>query len=341
MSRPIWVTEAEVVDLLDLPGAIDVLGRGLPGEARGEGVSSSKAHAAWDEGGGHAALHAVGGALPHDQLAGMKTWAHTPGGACPLLVLFDSASGQLVGVVEAFALGQMRTAAMSGLATDLLARDDAQVLAVAGSGKQSLAQVAAVIAVRPIKRVVVWSRSANNAARFAQRVTDELGVDSRTASSAEALVSEADVITLATRATTPFLTISMPRVGSHVNAIGAITPERAEFDAAMLERADVVAVDSVGQARELASELQAAFGASDERWARVRTLSDLLATGARRPSEADVTVFKALGLGLADVVLGSHVLQRARSQSVGRPLDPPRRASPRLTRLAHREADHV
>ncbi len=331
---PIWVTEAEVVGLLDLPGAIDVLREGLPSEARGTAVSSSKAHASWGEGAGHAALHAVGGALFDEQLVGMKTWTHTPGGACPLLILFDAASGQLVGVIEAFALGQMRTAAMSGLATDLLARDDAQVLAIAGSGKQSLAQVAAVTAVRPIRQVVVWSRNADNATRFAESVTEELHVTAHTAPSAGALVEDADVITLATRATSPFLEASMPTAGCHINAIGAITPERAEFEPALLERADVVAVDSVGQARELASELQAAYGRSDERWGELRTLSDLLLRGARRPPTADITVFKALGLGLADVVLGGHVLQRAHSQSLGRPLDPPNRASPRLTRPA-------
>ena len=341
MNPPIWITEAEVASLLDLPDAIEVLRHSLPSEARGAAVSSSKAHAAWDSGGGHAALHAVGGALLEEQLVGMKTWTHTPGGACPLLILFDTTSGQLVGIIEAFALGQMRTAAMSGLATDLLARADAQVLAIAGSGKQSLAQVAAVTAVRAIQQVVVWSRTADNAARFAERVTAEVGVPARVASSVATLVTDADVITLATRATSPFLEASMPATGCHINAIGAITPERAEFEASMLKRADLMVVDSVGQARELASELQTAFGASDERWGRVRTLSDLLLNDQRRPPGADITVFKALGLGLADVALGGQVLARARSQSLGHPVDLPRRVSPRLTRTALRKEDHA
>jgi ornithine cyclodeaminase len=102
-------------------------------------------------------------------VVGTKTWTHTEGGANPLLILFDAANGQLVAVIEAFALGQLRTAAISGLATRWLAAPDAAEMALVGAGKQALAQVAAVAAVRKLGRVRVASRNPENAAAFAKR----------------------------------------------------------------------------------------------------------------------------------------------------------------------------
>ena len=144
---PRWLTERDVVELLDLPSAIDAVSAYLALEAAGEAITMEKTHVAWD--GGHT-LHALGGVAP-GALAGAKTWAHTGGGATPLLLLWDAGDGRLRAVIEAFALGQLRTASMSGVATRWSARPDATTMAIIGTGKQALAQVAAVAAVRPIR----------------------------------------------------------------------------------------------------------------------------------------------------------------------------------------------
>src|SRR5207237_8443297 len=101
---------------------------------------------------------------------GTKTWAHTPGGATPLLVLLDATTGALKAVIEAFALGQMRTAAASGVATRWLARKDATEFAMIGPGKQALTQVAAVLAVRTLQRVRVVGRDVERRRQSAERV---------------------------------------------------------------------------------------------------------------------------------------------------------------------------
>ncbi|MGH7790379.1 MAG: ornithine cyclodeaminase family protein, partial [Candidatus Binatia bacterium] len=111
---PLWISEAEVVALLDLRGAIDAVERGLVAEAQGAARSMLKTHVAWGDGD---TLHAIGAVWPQAGAAGSKTWAHTPGGATPLLILFDARGGGLLAVIEAFALGQLRTAAVSGVAT--------------------------------------------------------------------------------------------------------------------------------------------------------------------------------------------------------------------------------
>src|SRR5438874_167826 len=115
VSSPVWISEADVVAMMDIGDAISALEKGLLAEARGQAKNMVKTHVAWDDG---STLHAIGAVFPNDEFAGTKTWAHTKGGATPLLILFDSASGQLKAIIEAFALGQLRTASASSVATD-------------------------------------------------------------------------------------------------------------------------------------------------------------------------------------------------------------------------------
>jgi len=286
-----WISEGAVVERLDLPRAIDAIERTLAREAVGAAATMVKTHLAWGD--GHT-LHAIGG-LDGD-LVGTKTWAHTAGGANPLLILWDSETGERRAVIEAFALGQLRTAAMSGLATRILADPATTLAAVIGTGKQALPQVSALATVLPISVVRVHSRDAEHRRAMARRVEAEVGVEAVIAETVADAVDGAGVVTTATRATAPFLAASMVSAGAHVNAIGAITPERAELHADLVDRALVV-VDSIEQARSLASEVD-----GRELW----PLSSLV--GAPRPA-AEITLFKAMGIGLADVALGRAILE--------------------------------
>jgi ornithine cyclodeaminase/alanine dehydrogenase-like protein (mu-crystallin family) len=242
MSAPLWISEAEVVSLIDMAGAIGALVRGLALEAGGGAQNMVKTHALWN---GHNTLHAIGATVPGAGFVGTKTWAHTEGGATPLLILFDCDDGSLKAVIEAFALGQLRTGGISGVATRMLAAPDADDMALIGTGKQAIAQLAAVAAVRKLRRVRVFGRDAERRAAFVARVRRTLDLPAEEAVSIEAAVAGASIVTLVTRATTPFLTAAMVARGAHINAVGAITPERAEFAADLLGRCGVVAVDEV------------------------------------------------------------------------------------------------
>src|SRR5712692_11184106 len=134
---PIWISEAEVVSMMDMGDAIKALEKGLLTEAKGDAANMVKTHVAWDHG---STLHAIGAVFPNEGFAGTKTWAHTPGGATPLLILLDSETGKLQAIIEAFALGQLRTASTSGVATDCLAAKEANDFAIVGTGKQALTQ---------------------------------------------------------------------------------------------------------------------------------------------------------------------------------------------------------
>ena len=326
-GQALWITEAEVAALVDMSGAIAALERGLSAEAAGGAVNMAKTHLTFGHGD---TLHAIGATMVAEGVIGTKTWAHTEGGANPLLILFDAADGQLVAVIEAFALGQLRTAAISGLATRWLSATEACEMALIGAGKQALAQVAAVAAVRSLKRVRVASRNPENAAAFAKRARAELQLEVEPAAGVAAAVKDADIITLVTRATVPFLTSAMTAPGAHINAVGAVVPERAEFEPAMLARCAIVAADTVAGVRALSREFIDFYGNDDSAWSRVQPLSRVIAAGKGRPQGADLTLFKTMGMGISDLSMGVEVLARARASGAGRPLAPTVRAKPRL-----------
>ncbi len=305
-----WITEADVVRLLRLDAAIAAVDDALQREAAGRARTMAKTHIAWGD--GHT-LHAVGGEV--GGMVGTKTWAHTAGGAAPLLVLWDAGSGALVAVVEAFALGQLRTAAVSGVATRALATPDADELAIVGTGRQALAQVAAVDEVRPLRRIRVWSRTPAHADSFAARLRAAGAPDVVVAPAVADAVAGAGVVTTATRARSPIVSAAMLSTGAHVNAVGAITPDRAEIDIDVLDRCAVVAADDPDAARRLAREL-----AGDT---TITPLSAIVAGGRGRPEGADVSLFRAMGIGLADVALGAELVRRAAASGTGRPLPGP------------------
>ena len=314
MTAPLWIRESDI--RLGLRDAIALLRAAMLREANGAAINMDKTHAQWDGGN----MHAIGAVFADRGLLGVKSWAHTPKGATPLELVWDAETGKLLAIIEAFAMGQLRTAGMSGLATEILAADGADELAVCGTGKQALAQVAAVQAVRPLSRVKIFGRDADRRTRFAARVKSELGLSAETFGDVGEAVKSAPIVTLITRSREPFLHAAMPARGAHINAAGAITPERQEFDSALFDRCACVAVDSVAQARKLSAEI---IEADSRQKLDLVPLSRLVAGKAKRPVAADLTLFKSLGVGIADLALAEEILRLARERNVGMELPEP------------------
>jgi len=314
-----WVTEAEVAEAIDLAGAVVAVREALRAEDAATAATLAKTAVSWGSGD---TLHALGGVLVDADIVGTKTWAHTAGGATPLLLLWDAASGALRCVVEAFALGQLRTAAVSAVATDALADPQASVLAMVGTGRQALPQVAAVASQRRLREVRVFSPTPAHRAAFC----DELAVALPDASivdcdAVDDAVAGADIVTTATRARAAILDAGALGEHAHVNALGAITPERRELTDAVVRRASIVVSDVPAVARALSAEVAQA----DE----VVALSRVLAHGSGAAS--GISVFKAMGIGLADVAVGAAVLRWVERRGVGRPILRPERAAVRLS----------
>ncbi|MEO7403605.1 MAG: ornithine cyclodeaminase family protein [Burkholderiales bacterium] len=337
MSDAVWLTEQDVVQLMDLKDAIGALEAALREEAAGAAQNMTKTLMQFD---GHSNLHAIGGKV--GDIVGTKTWAHTGGGTSPLLTLWSANDGQPVAIIEAFALGNMRTGGISGLAADWMARSDVKVMGIAGGGKQALSQVGAILAVRPIERVQVFSPRPESRAEFAVRVRAEFGVEVIECASAEAVCKGAGIVTLVTRAAKPFVTASMLERGTHLNAVGAIARDREEFSQDVFERTNeltneltsAIAVDMVASVQQLSCEFRTRFGEPGPRWDAVPPLSKLIASGRRRGAADDLSIFKSMGMGISDLALGVELVRRARTQGIGRTIPQPKKAKPRMTRCA-------
>lgn len=242
-------------------------------------------------------LHSLAGAW--GKYFGTKIYsAHPKFGAHFFFLLFDAATGRPLAQFEANYLGQIRTGAASGYATDLLAAPDATKLAIIGSGFQAQSQFDAICAVRPIKEVRVWSRKEAKRDEFAQ------SIGAVPVSTAEEAVRGADIVATATSAKDPVLESAWIAPGTHVNAMGSNQALRRELPSELIARAELIAVDSLEQAKIEAGDLLLA--PVDWGDPRIVELSKIDA----RPNGSPVTIFKSIGLGVEDVAAAAYVYEQ-------------------------------
>lgn len=231
-----------------------------------------------------------------------------------LIVWVDAVTGRPVAILDGATITAMRTGAASGVGTRLLARADAETLAVIGAGVQAEWQIRAVLAARPIRRVAVYARDAERREAFARRMADETGIVVDAAPDAEAAVREADVICCATTSSEPVFDASWVRPGAHVNGIGAYRLDMVELPPGLFGRAAVVAIDSHAASMAEAGDVVAAIaqgfvaegdlveiGAIERDWA------------ASRDPEA-ITIFKSVGLAIQDVAAAELVVARVMAE---------------------------
>lgn len=241
-----------------------------------------------------------------DDLMAVKMVSIVPGSPYGLVVVFSD-DGSPLGVVDGPTITAIRTGAVSGLATRMMAKEDASTLAMLGSGAMAFDQVEAVRAVRPIERVLVWSRLLAHAEALAEKVGGESVAD------ADLAVAEADVVSCATPSTKPLFAESSVRSGTHVNAVGAFKPEMIEVPVDLVERAYVVVEDVDAALAEAGDLIQAGRDPN-------ATLRELLAGTAPEIGE-DVTFFKSVGVAAMDVAAAGRALINARDQDLGVDLD--------------------
>jgi ornithine cyclodeaminase len=310
----LWLTESDVVSLVNLSGVIAALERALALEHEGKARNMYKAQTVWATG----STNVTGAQFVGDGFSGAKVWTNVGGSSEPLTILHGADDGKVRAIIESIALGTMRTAALAGVATKWLATPDADELALIGSGKQSITQVAAVHAVRPLKRLRVWSPRAESRAKFVELARSKFKFEVVDAPTLEACVDGAPIVSTVTRAKEPFLFLRHLAPGAHLNAVGAIIPEFAEIAPEVVAAADRVVVDNLEQVRENSRELRSHFGADDAGWKSVMPLAAVVAEGKGRAKDAKLTLFKFMGVGLGDVAAGVEIYRRALAQGKGR-----------------------
>ena len=245
-------------------------------------------------------------------LAGGKLYASTSTGTTFIVCLFDSDTSELVAVVEADRLGQLRTGAASGVAARFLAKSGARTLGVIGCGYQAETQVACIRAAVPgVERVVAYCRTPESLAAFCERTGAEPGESHREAASGE-------IVATITSSRDPVLRGEWLAPGTLVVAAGANVVTRRELDNAVLERASFVCCDWLAQAKLESGDLAEPIAAGVLDWLEVHELHEVVAGGTPgRQSDADIVVFKSNGLAAWDVALGAEVVRLARERGVG------------------------
>ena len=308
----LYLTEQDVHRLLDMPQAIALVREAFAGLAAGAVVNHPRRRLVLPTG---SVLHYMAAGNP--QYYGIKVYAtNRKTGAHFLFLLYRSEDATPLAIIEANALGQLRTGAASGFATDLLARRDANTLAIIGSGFQAETQVAAVAAVRPLKEIRIWSRTPERREAFAVKLREQGHQSAVVAASAEAAVRGADILVTATNSKDPVFDAEWVPPGTHINAAGSNQANRRELPPEILNRAALIAVDSLEQMEMESGDLLLAR--EEGKWSGQGVIE--LAHVAGRKNPDDITIFKSNGLAIEDVVAAGWVYERAVAAGINRAL---------------------
>src|SRR5215470_3762968 len=242
-----------------------------------------------------------------------------------VVILIDPATGQAVAAMEGGYLTALRTGAGSGAATDLLARQDAEVAAIIGAGAQARAQALGLTAVRPIKRIWVYSRRREQVDEMIGEMGPQLGpsIELLAANSPSQAVREALVVCASTTSSTPVFDGADLRPGVHVNGVGSYKPEMQEVDCVTLRRASKIVVDSREAAMAEAGDLIIAIGRGEIRPSDVYAEIGEIAAGLKpgRQDDDEITYFKSVGNAAQDAAVAQAVYQRALQEGLGVEVD--------------------
>ncbi len=312
------LSEAEVRQVLTMPVALEAVEEISRKQATGEVLVHPRRRFELPSGG---FFHYMAAADFTAGFLAMKQYTFVRGKIRFLVPLYEIASGDLVAMIEADYMGQLRTGAASGVATKYLARRDASVAAIIGTGGQARTQLEAIAAVRELKSARVYGRNAERRKKFCEEMSSRIGVTVEPANSSSEAARGAHILCTATTASQPVVSGADLASGLHINAIGANHAHKRELDDEAVAGADVIVVDSVEQSRQEAGDLIIAFQGDEICWTGVKKLSDVVAGKVSgRTSDTEVTLFKSNGIASWDLAVAMRVYAQAREQGLGRSL---------------------
>ncbi len=312
------ISEEEVRSLLTMPMAVEAVEDISRKQATGEVVVHPRRRFEFNHGN---FFHYMAAADHTEGYIAMKQYTFVRGKLQFLVPLYEMASGNLLALIEADYMGQLRTGAASGVATKYMAARDAKTAAIIGTGGQAKTQLEAIAAVRPLEIVHAYGRDPRRREAFCQEMSVRIGVPVNAAATASEAVRAARIICTATTAQHPVVKGADLETGVHINAIGANHAHKRELDDEAVASADVIVVDSVEQSRQEAGDLIIAFHGDESCWTGVKRLSDIVAgkvTG--RTSDTEATLFKSNGIASWDLAVAMKVYKAAREKNVGREL---------------------
>jgi ornithine cyclodeaminase/alanine dehydrogenase-like protein (mu-crystallin family) len=315
---PLWLSESDIRQALSMSDLIDAMQTALAAFSAGEVVQPVRSALEFAPRSFFAVMPACD---PAAALVGAKLVSVVPDNVAKglpshqaIIALFDRGNGALLALMDGRYITEARTAAVSAVSARYLARPDARVLAIIGSGVQAASHREALTHVRDVHEIRVWSPTRANAERFAAE-----DARTRVADSAEEAVRGADIVVLATSSVTPVVRDEWVHPGTHVIAVGACRPNQREMEGALLKRAKLV-VDSRAAALVESGDILIAMGEGHISADNIYAELGEIAAGRTpaRQSTGEITVFKSLGLAIEDVVSAGLAYRRALQLSLGR-----------------------
>ena len=312
------ITEADVRAVLTMPLAVEAVEEISRKQATGEVIVHPRRRFEFAGGG---FFHYMAAADFSSGFVAMKQYTYVRGKLRFLVPLYEMATGDLVAMMEADYMGQLRTGAASGVATKYLARKNSRVAGIIGTGGQARTQLEAVAAVRKLESARAYGRDGAKREKFCAEMSERLGIPVHPCSSAAEAVRGADIVSTATTASQPVVTGADLSPGVHINAIGANHAHKRELDDEAVASADIIVVDSVEQSRQEAGDLIIAFHGDEICWTGVKKLSEIVAGKASgRTSDTEVTLFKSNGIASWDLAVAMKVYAMAREKKLGKEL---------------------
>jgi ornithine cyclodeaminase/alanine dehydrogenase-like protein (mu-crystallin family) len=321
--KVLMINQTEVRQLLPMAECVDVMAEALKTLARGDAILPLRPILWLPERVG--ALGMMPAYLGDIQAMGLKVITVFPGNLgtqydshMGAVLLFETQHGQLLAIMDASEITAIRTAAVSGVATRLLAREDAQTLAILGSGVQARSHLAAMLVARKIKQVRVWSRDPASAQRFAEREAQRHGIPVETAATVQAAVDGADIICTTTSSPQPILNGDWLTPGTHINAVGSSVPHTRELDTAAMAKSRLF-VDrresTLNEAGDFLMPKREGVITDSHILGEIGEI--LLGKVEGRRSPDDITLFKSLGLAIEDVAAANYIYKKAMAAGVG------------------------
>lgn len=320
----LYLTESEVNEVLTMELALETVEQAFRLLSDGSATNPPRSRIRLPAGG---LFNFMCAAAPGAGVMGLKAYGVTRGNPVKFYVqLFSAETGELLALLEASDLGQVRTGAASGVATKYMAREDAATVGIIGSGYQARTQLEAVCKVRPITGARVYSRNSERRERFATRMSERLGIDISPVESGEECVADADVVITMTSANRSVLNGEWLSAGTHINAAGANHWMRRELNGEAVRRSAVIVTDDIEQAKMECGDLIYPAELGSIRWEQVRSLADVVGGSVPgRNSDDDITLFESQGLAVQDITTGIRVYQLALERGIGTNIDAPDR----------------
>ena len=253
----------------------------------------------------------------------MKTYSiHKNTSPTFYVYLYDYSNGDLVSIMNASSLGQIRTGAASGIATKYLSKQNSTNLSIIGTGYQAKTQAQAIVAIRPITLIKVYSRSLDNRNRFAKWLEQNLNIECIPVTSPEDCIEKSDIITTITTSKNPVFRGSQITPGTHINAAGGNHYMRRELDDDTILNSDLITTDDISQARVECGDLINPIDRGLLRWNHIHQLSEIV-SGLKigRRNNNQITLYESQGLAIQDLTAAAHIYSKAIQSKIGTNVD--------------------